>query len=86
MTTAVDTVLKQEHRAFLRKGDESPLTGTKHMWLFTAESRPAQYREIRDRAVLHHGHWWPHSSRLPNWACCMRSLRGLAIVATCGYN
>src|SRR4029077_10832048 len=26
MTTAVDTVRKQEHRGFLREGDDSPLT------------------------------------------------------------
>ena len=41
MTTAVDTVRKQEHRAFLRTGDDSPLTGTKYLWLFNDERRPA---------------------------------------------
>ena len=40
MTKAVDTVRKQEHREFLRDGDESPLTGTKYLWLFSDERRP----------------------------------------------
>ena len=35
MTKAVDTVRKQEHRAFLQTGDDSPLTGTKYLWLFS---------------------------------------------------
>src|SRR5262249_35563233 len=30
---AVDTVRKQEHRAFLQAGEDSPLTGTKYWWL-----------------------------------------------------
>ena len=30
MTKAVDTVRKQEHRAFRRAGADSPLTGTKY--------------------------------------------------------
>lgn len=37
MTKAVDTVRKQEHRGFLRAGDDSPLTGTKNLWLFSDE-------------------------------------------------
>lgn len=44
MIAAVDTVRKQEHREFLRDGDESPLTGTKYLWLFNAQSRPAHDR------------------------------------------
>ena len=40
MTKAVDTVRKQEHRGFLRAGEESPLTGTKYLWLFSEERRP----------------------------------------------
>jgi transposase len=40
MTKAVDTVRKQEHRGFLRAGDDSPLTGTKYLWLFSDERRP----------------------------------------------
>ena len=31
MTKAVDTVRTQEHRAFLREGDDSPLTGSKYL-------------------------------------------------------
>jgi transposase len=31
MTQAVDTVRKQEHRSFLRTGEDSPLTGTKYL-------------------------------------------------------
>lgn len=45
MTKAVDTVRKQEHRAFLRTGDESPLTGTKYLWLFNDERRPARHAD-----------------------------------------
>lgn len=33
MTRAVDTVRKQEHRAFLRDDGDSPLTKTKYLWL-----------------------------------------------------
>jgi transposase len=40
MTRAVDTVRKQEHRDFLRAGEDSPLTGTKYVWLFSEERRP----------------------------------------------
>jgi transposase len=43
MTKAVDTVRKQEHREFLRDGDESPLTGTKYLWLFSDERRPSRH-------------------------------------------
>lgn len=43
MTKAVDTVRKQEHRGFLRAGDDSPLTGTKYLWLFSDERRPDQH-------------------------------------------
>lgn len=45
MTTAVDTVRKQEHRGFLRAGDDSPLTGTKYLWLFSDERRPEHHAE-----------------------------------------
>jgi transposase len=45
MTKAVDTVRKQEHREFLRAGDESPLTKTKYVWLFSDERRPAHHAE-----------------------------------------
>lgn len=44
MTKAVDTVRKQ-HRAFLKAGDESPLTGTKYLWLFSEERRPGYHAE-----------------------------------------
>ena len=43
MTKAVDTVRKQEHRAFLRAGEGAPLTGTKYLWLFSDERRPARH-------------------------------------------
>ena len=43
MTTAVDTVRKQEQRAFLRAGDVSPLTGTKYLWLFNEERLPDRH-------------------------------------------
>jgi transposase len=45
MTKAVDTVRKQEHRGFLRAGDDSPLTGTKYLWLFSDERRPDHHAE-----------------------------------------
>ena len=45
MTTAVDTVRKQEHREFLRAGEDSPLTGTKYVWLFSEERRPEYHAE-----------------------------------------
>jgi transposase len=45
MTKAVDMVRKQEHRAFLRDGEESPLTGTKYLWLFSDERRPEHHAE-----------------------------------------
>lgn len=40
MTKAVDTVRKREHRGLLRAGEDSPLTGTKYLWLFSDERRP----------------------------------------------
>jgi transposase len=45
MTKAVDTVRKQEHRAFLRVGEDSPLTGTKYVWLFSEERLPEHHAE-----------------------------------------
>ena len=45
MTKAVDTVRKQEHRTFLRTGEDSPLTGTKYLWLFSDERRPDRHAE-----------------------------------------
>jgi transposase len=45
MTRAVDTVRKQEHRAFLKAGEDSPLTGTKYLWLFSEERRPEYHAE-----------------------------------------
>jgi transposase len=45
MTKAVDTVRKQEHREFLRAGEDSPLTGTKYVWLFSDERRPEYHAE-----------------------------------------
>jgi transposase len=45
MTEAVDTVRKQEHREFLRAGLDSPLTGTKYIWLFSAQRLPESHAE-----------------------------------------
>jgi len=45
MTGAVDTVRKQEHRAFRRAGLDSPLTGTRYLWLYSAEHLPASDAE-----------------------------------------
>jgi transposase len=46
MTKAVDTVRKDEHRAFLRAGLDSPLTGTKYVWLYSDERRPDHHADI----------------------------------------
>ena len=40
MTKAVDTVRKQEHREFLRVGEDSSLTGSRYVWLYSDERRP----------------------------------------------
>ena len=45
MTKAVDTVRKQEHRAFLREGGASPLTNTKYLWLFNEAHLPERHAE-----------------------------------------
>jgi transposase len=45
MTKAVDTVRKQEHRAFLQADGTSPLTGTKYLWLFSEERLPDRHLE-----------------------------------------
>lgn len=45
MTKAVDTVRKQEHRAWLQAGEDSPLTGTKYVWLFSEENLPDHHAE-----------------------------------------
>lgn len=45
MTKAVDTVRKHEHREFLRAGEDSPLTGTKYVWLFSEERRPEYHAD-----------------------------------------
>jgi transposase len=45
MTKAVDTVRKQEHRAFLREDGDSPLTKTKYLWLFSEEHLPQRHAE-----------------------------------------
>ena len=44
MTTAVDLVRKQEHRALRRAGDgASVLSGSKYLWLYSAERLPAKH-------------------------------------------
>jgi transposase len=44
ITTAVDLVRKQEHRALLRHTGDSVLTGTKYLWLYAAERVPRSRR------------------------------------------
>ena len=44
MTTAVDTVRKQENRALLATGDKS-LSGTKYLWLYSAENLPERHED-----------------------------------------
>ena len=62
MTKAVDTVRKQEHRAFLRAGEGSPLTGTKYLWLFSDERRPARHAAVTRFFTRWYG--WAIRSRL----------------------
>lgn len=70
MTRAVDTVRKQEHRAFLKAGEVSPLTRTKYLWLRSEEHQTTEQAEAL--ALLHtHG---LHVSRA--WAI-KESLRAL---------
>ena len=45
MTKAVDTVRKQEHRALGRDSANSPLTGTKYLWLLSDERRPERHAQ-----------------------------------------
>ncbi len=40
MTRAVDTVRKHEHRTLLREQCDSPLTGTKYLWLYGEDRLP----------------------------------------------
>jgi Transposase len=49
MTKAVDTVRKQEHRGFLRAGEDSLLTVTKYLWLFSANDAPSITRNPSPR-------------------------------------
>ncbi len=53
MTTAVDTVRRQEHRAFLKDGEASPLTRTKYLWLRSDENMTT---EQADALALLHTH------------------------------
>ena len=49
MTKAVDTVRKQEHREFLRAGDDSPLTRTKYRLAVQRRAATrASCRDLRD--------------------------------------
>ncbi len=43
LTTAVDTVRKQENRALAAGGDKS-LAGSKYLWLYSAENLPDRHR------------------------------------------
>ena len=44
LTTAVDTVRKQENRALFAAGDTS-LVGSKYLWLYSAENLPARHQD-----------------------------------------
>lgn len=44
LTTAVDTVRKQENRALMGAGDKS-LAGSKYLWLYSAENLPARHHD-----------------------------------------
>ena len=44
LTKAVDTVRKAENRALVASGDKS-LTGTKYLWLHSAENLPERHHE-----------------------------------------
>jgi transposase len=44
ISTAVDTVRKQEHRALMASGDET-LKGSKYLWLYSLENVPEGRRE-----------------------------------------
>jgi transposase len=44
LTTAVDTVRKQENRALLAKGDKT-LAGTKYLWLYSLENLPDRHAD-----------------------------------------
>ncbi len=79
MTEAVDKVRRQEHRAFEKAGQESPLTGTNRLWLYAAENRPDQHRPAFERLkalALKVGRAWAikenlralWSYRTPGWA------------------
>lgn len=45
ITTAVDHVRKQEHRSLRRKNGDSVLTGTKYLWLYSAEHLPKKHAD-----------------------------------------
>jgi transposase len=45
ITTAVDSVRKQEHRSLRRKDGDSVLTGTKYLWLYSAEHLPQKHAD-----------------------------------------
>jgi transposase len=47
MVTAVDTVRKQENRALMATGDKS-LTGSKYLWLYSAENLPSRHQSRFD--------------------------------------
>lgn len=53
ITTAVDLVRKQEHRTLRRETGASVLTGTKYLWLYSAEhlpaSRGAAFKDLQAR-------------------------------------
>lgn len=54
VTTAVDRVRKQEHRALLDETGDSPLKRSKYLWLYSAENLPEDRRA--DFAILRQQH------------------------------
>ena len=49
VTEAVDKVRRREHRALEKAHGESPLTGTKRLWLYSEENLPDHYRPEFER-------------------------------------
>ena len=51
-TTAVDQVRRNEHASLIRQGEESPLTKTRHLWLYSEENLPerhvARFEDLKD--------------------------------------
>jgi len=77
MGNAVHEVLKEEHRAFKKVGDET-LTSSKYLWLYSQENLPEKHEDwftgLRDRKL----------KTAPSWAI-KESLRDLWSYASIGW-